>query len=315
MLTPLIRAVPVAHDLPMQFSAAFGEATPRSSPDARPRRAPLDVVDLFSGMTVAPISPESLVFAKRDGETLSLDVYRAHLSPDAGGTGAPGILVIHGGSWQSGDRTELSTLNRYLADRGYVVAAIDYRLGPRFAFPAALEDVRDAIRSLKANASLFGLDSSRLVLLGRSAGGQLALLAAYTFGDPAIRGVVAFYAPADLDYAYEHPANPAVINSRAILESYLDGSPDRVPERYRAASPIQFVGPLTPPTLLIHGGRDELVTPLQSERLAARLVEARRPSFFLRLPWATHGCDANVAGPCGQITTYAIEHFLAAVIW
>jgi acetyl esterase/lipase len=66
--------------------------------------------------------------------------------------------------------------------------------------------------------------------------------------------------------------------------------------------------------LLIHGGRDELVFPAQSERLAARLAQAQRPHYFLRLPWATHGCDVHFSGPCGQISTYVIERFLAAVM-
>jgi dipeptidyl aminopeptidase/acylaminoacyl peptidase len=83
---------------------------------------------------------------------------------------------------------------------------------------------------------------------------------------------------------------------------------------YDAASPLNFVARGTPPTLLLHGGRDELVFPAQSERLAVRLTQAGRPHLFLRLPWATHGCDVNFSGPCGQISTYAIERFLAAVL-
>ena len=65
--------------------------------------------------------------------------------------------------------------------------------------------------------------------------------------------------------------------------------------------------------LLIHGGRDNLVSPVQSERLAARLAAAGCRYFFLRLPWAMHGCDVNFSGPSGQISTYAVERFLAAV--
>jgi acetyl esterase/lipase len=66
--------------------------------------------------------------------------------------------------------------------------------------------------------------------------------------------------------------------------------------------------------LLIHGGRDELVSPRQSERLAERLAEAGVPHFVLRLPWATHAGDFNFSGPMGQISTYAVERFLAAVM-
>ena len=124
--------------------------------------------------------------------------------------------------------------------------------------------------------------------------------------------MIAFYAPADLRYGYAHPGNPAVLDGRAVLRAYLGGTPDTAPDAYDAASPIAFVGPRTPPTLLIHSGRDELVTPVQSERLAARLGEAKRPHLLLRLPWAKHGCDANFSGSSGQLSTYAIENFLAA---
>ena len=65
---------------------------------------------------------------------------------------------------------------------------------------------------------------------------------------------------------------------------------------------------------LIHGDRDDLVRAVQSERLATRLQAAGRPYYYLRLPWANHGCDVNLSGPCGQITTYAVERFLAAVV-
>ncbi|MFB3114637.1 MAG: alpha/beta hydrolase, partial [Nitrospirales bacterium] len=70
----------------------------------------------------------------------------------------------------------------------------------------------------------------------------------------------------------------------------------------------------SPPTLLIHGERDELVSPAQSDRLSRHLSQRGVPHVYLRFPWATHGCDANFNGPCGQISTFAIERFLAAVM-
>jgi acetyl esterase/lipase len=83
-------------------------------------------------------------------------------------------------------------------------------------------------------------------------------------------------------------------------------------ERFDAGSPIDFVIPGSPPTLLIHGTRDELVFAEQSRRLARRLEQAQVPHLQLELPWATHGCDSNPAGPGGQITTWAVERFLTA---
>jgi len=210
-------------------------------------------------------------------------------------------------------RTDLAPLNRYLAARGFGVAAISYRLAPDHPHPAASEDVSAAIAYLKTNAGKFGIDPSRMVLIGRSAGGQLALLEAYRGNDPAIRGVVGFYAPSDQKYGYDHPSKPRVFDSRGILEGFLGGTPATVPEAYASSSPINYVGSHTIPTLLIHGTRDELVFPAQSQRLAERLAAAGRQHLYLEIPWGRHGCDFNFSGPCGQMSTYAIERFLAAV--
>ena len=73
--------------------------------------------------------------------------------------------------------------------------------------------------------------------------------------------------------------------------------------------------PSAPPTLLIHGLHDAHVSPEESERLEAKLSQAHVKSLFLRLPWATHACDWSFSGPCGQITTYAVERFLERVMY
>jgi acetyl esterase/lipase len=310
-MTPALRAVSIARDLPSQLDGAFGP--PASIPDSpAPAAAPLVLTDLFKGVTLPAIPSTTVIYGKAGGRDSSLDLYKPPASPGSPML-RPGVLVIHGGSWQSGDNRELVPLNRYLAGQGYLVASINYRLAPEHKFPAALEDVRQAISYVKNHAADLGLDAQRLVLIGRSAGGQLAMMAAYSAGEPAIRGVVALYAPPDLRFSYTFPANPAVLDSRGMLKAYLGSDPDNMPQPYLAASPFYFVGSTTPPTLLIHGGRDELVAHEQSERLATRLASYGRRQFLLTMPWATHACDINFSGPCGQLSTYAIERFLAAV--
>lgn len=308
-LTPLLRSIPVARRLPSQLNNAFGEVPLMAGTDSQTRSTPLSARELILGVPTPSVSKKTAAYVVRDNESLTLDLFQG--SDEHAPT--PCVVVIHGGSWQNGDSTQLDPLNNYLASRGYTVAAINYRLGPEHPFPAALEDVQAAIAYLKANAAGLGLDAQHFVLLGRSAGGQLALLAAYTARDPSIRGVISLYGPADLIYAYAHPANPMVFDSRGVLEAYLGGNPDQVKSQYDAASPINFIGADTPPTLLIHGGRDELVSPVQSERLAGALERAGRPTLLVILPWATHGCDFNFSGPCGQISTFAVERFLAQV--
>lgn len=308
-LTPLARAALVAQEVPKQLAMAFGALPAAQGGSRLRRRVPLVLVDVLRGISTPRVRPMSLVYARRGTQVLRLDVYQPPQKPKD----APLLLVVHGGAWQAGDSRQLATLNAHLAGCGYVVAALNYRLLPEHPFPAAYDDVVAALAYLRENAHGLGIDARRCVLLGRSAGGQLALLVAYRANDPAICGVISFYGPTDLGYGYAHPANPAVIDSCAVLECYLGGSPTQVPNGYIAASPCSFVGPTTPPTLLIHGGRDEVVSAVQSERLQVCLTEAQRPHLFVRLPWATHGCDAHFSGPSGQISTYAIEYFLAVV--
>lgn len=308
-LTPLIRAVPVRNRLPEQFEMAFGAQGDNHSFVSRLRQSPLDYSEVFLGIDYPTIACTTVVYRIIEEDSLTLDLYR----PAPVNSASPGVVVIHGGAWQSGNSKQLPELNSYLASRGYLVAALNYRLAPFWRYPAPVEDIQMALSYLKHHATQFGLDPTRLVLLGRSAGGHLALQVAYTSNEPAIRGVISFYGPADLYYGYTHPANPLVIDSRKVLEEFLGGSPDELPEIYRRASPIHYVGASTPPTLLIHGGRDELVSPAQSRRLADRLRDRGVAHVYLEVPWATHGCDFNLSGASGQLIVYAVERFLAAV--
>lgn len=309
-LTPLLRALPVAARLPARLEQAFGTRPPRQTPQAPALKRPLSLRKLLLGIRSPRVVVSTHTYALRDGQALQLDLYQPRQRSGA----LPGVLMIHGGAWRAGTRDQLAALNRYLAARGYLVAAPSYRLAPAHIFPAALEDLQAALAFLKQQAAAFELDADRLALIGRSAGGHLALLAGYQANDPAVRGVVSFYGPADLHYGYAHPANPAVIDTRLVQEEFLGGRPEQIGDVYTSASPICAVGPDTPPTLLIHGGRDELVSPRQSERLAERLAQAGRPHLLLLLPWATHGCDANLSGPSGQLSTFAIERFLSGVM-
>jgi acetyl esterase/lipase len=99
-----------------------------------------------------------------------------------------------------------------------------------------------------------------------------------------------------------------------VLETYLGGTPANADDAYFAASPINFVTPASPPTLLIHGMNDGHVSPEESSMLEAKLQKASVKHLFVRLPWATHGCDWSFQGPCGQISTYTIEHFFERIM-
>jgi acetyl esterase/lipase len=307
MLSPLAGAFPLARRLPRDLEQAFGPG------QGGPTRAPLALADLVRAVVHTRTVPQRLPYACVNDLELSLDFYPA-LQPSAGSGLAPLVVVIHGGAWEGGDSTQLPDLNHFLAAQGYAVAALNHRLAPHYPYPAAYDDVRAALDCLKQHASELGVDAGRIVLLGRSSGGHLALLAGYRAVDPAIRGVVALYPPTDLRGCYEFPRGPHVLDGWGVLERFLGGTPAEVPQRYHEASPINYVGPSTPPTLLVHGVLDEIVGVDNSAWLAQRLRAAGRPHYFLRLPWATHGCDANLSGPSGQLCIYAIERFLDAVM-
>jgi acetyl esterase/lipase len=226
---------------------------------------------------------------------------------------APCVIVIHGGGWEDGAPGQFPALNAYLAARGYAVADIEYRLAPRWTWPAQREDVLDAMDYLTHHAAKLGIDPQRFVLLGRSAGGQIAEAVAYGAHRPAIRGCIAFYAPADMNYAYEFGRADDILNSLQLLRHYLGGTPAEARGNYDSASGILLANHESPPTLLLHGQRDELVWFRQSQRLSARLDELGVPHLFVQLPWATHAFDYNFSGPGGQISTYAVDAFLGIV--
>ena len=193
------------------------------------------------------------------------------------------------------------------------MAAISYRLAPKFQWPAQRDDVLAAIAFLKAHAAELGLDATRLILLGRSAGGQIAEAVGYTAGDPAIRGVVGLYAPSDLIFGYENAREDDILKSPALMRQFLGGTPESARANYESASALLHVGPKSPPTLLLHGTIDALAWYRHSVRLDARLAEHGVPRALVLMPWASHGFEFNLQGPGGQLTTFALEWFLARV--
>lgn len=312
VLSPIIRTIPIVDALPFQIKTSFVTKAPRESFKNALRPAPFVFTDYISGIRIPEIKVEKIIYKQPggiNGKTLDLNFYHSIVE----GKRTPCIIVIHGGGWDSGDNEQLATLNYYLAAQGYSVASIEYRLAPGNIFPAPVEDVQDAIKYLKEHSERLQIDTSNLVLLGRSAGGQIALVTAYTTNDPDIKGVVSFYAPADMIWGYSAPGNPLVLDSRFVMEQYLGGTYKEVPEVFKASSPNEFVSERCPPTLLIHGVRDEMVAFEHSRRLDHLLETAGVRHLLVTLPWATHGCDYNFNGPSGQISTYAIERFIASV--
>jgi acetyl esterase/lipase len=307
LLSSLPRAASRASTLPAELTEAFpGGHLPASAHGAPALATPFSVSALF-GLSSPGVEVESLRLEGATGVPQNVDLYRRSGSPKP----HPLIVVIHGGSWRNGDQTQLPAINRYLAARGFAVAALTYRLAPAAPYPAAIDDVVAITERLWSDAERYQINPAKTVMLGRSAGGHLALLAAYKLGRGKIRGAIAYYPPTDLLWSWEHPTNPWVLDTPEVIGGFMGGPPEELDAAYREASPHLQLSRAAPPTLLIHGEGDELVFAEQSRFTKAKLDELAVPSFALLLPWATHGCDANLAGPSGQLSTFAIERFLA----
>jgi acetyl esterase/lipase len=279
---------------------------------------------LLSRIDTGPAAPDqTLSYATAGGQPLALDVYR----PPAGKPGqpVPAVIVIHGGGWSSGDKGETPLASRWLSEHGFAVFDVQYRIKPQPNWKTALGDVKCAIGWVKANAARAGvtIDPARITLLGRSAGGHLALLAAYTPDDPAlppscpakdvrVSAVAAYYAPTDLVWGYSRPANVKVYDTTARLRDFLGGTPDTAAEAFRQASIVNRVPKQGPRTLLVHGGRDQFVSPQHVDRLLPHLKAAGVPHETVLIPYGQHGFDYVVGGLGGQIVESALLTFLRA---
>jgi acetyl esterase/lipase len=270
----------------------------------------LPAKDHFVGFPGAHLSTH--IFSSFDGNDLRLDVCPPTVKNENNGAA---VIVVHGGSWSGGTRSDFPRWNKWLAAQGYTVFDIDYRLAqPNYL--TATEDVKTAVRWVKTHSQEFGIDPERIALLGRSAGGHLALQAAYSAAGEAerVRAVVSFYAPIDLLWAYGIPANKKVHDGPMALINFLGGRPgesDEMRERYLSASSISHVTESTPPTFLAHGGRDRVVYWKNMHRLKEKLDGAQVPHEIYLIPYGQHGFDYNINGWGSQATASLMLRFLA----
>ncbi|MET9433896.1 alpha/beta hydrolase [Streptomyces sp. NPDC006551] len=206
----------------------------------------------------------------------------------------PLVLFVHGGAWRRGRRDDMGMRTRHwnptpfarIAAAGLAVACVDYRLSGEATFPAPLDDLRAALRWLTLRSEELGLDTTRTVVWGESAGGHLASLLALSHADPPPAGAVIWYAPSDLTAARGCFTPEDAATPEALL---LGAAPSAVPGRARAASPLAHVHSGAPPFLLVHGDEDTMVDRSHSQSLAAALEGAGSPVELCTVTGADHG--------------------------
>ena len=200
------------------------------------------------------------------------------------------IILIHGGGWSSGDKADFTpfvdTLRRRLP--GYAIFNINYRLaaGTTNLFPTQENDVKAAVEFIYGKRNDYYI-SDKYVLLGNSAGGHLSLLQAYKYITPVkIKAVVDFYGPTDLVDMYNNPAS--IFSPPAALAAVVGATPASNPVIYQQSSP-NFVSAQSPPTIILQGGIDILVSPSQSSTLNNRLQTAGVIHQYVFYPTENHG--------------------------
>ena len=262
-----------------------------------------------------------------------------------------GLIFLHGSGWHYADK-DFGTRHffRHLAAQGHVIADLAYTLAPQADLFGMLGDVKRAVCWMKANAGKLGLDARRIVLCGGSAGGQLALLAAYTpnhprldpvdlSGDTSVRGVISYYGPPDLTVQFDRFAELpglsgrnrfermvmrylearfgfAVVPVHGLLPGFLGGTPAQVPELYALGSPCSHLDRHCPPTLLLQGAHDFSGAAPQVRKLYAALKGLGCPAFLFELPGTEHGFDLYKPrwSPAAQAATYVTERFLSSLV-
>lgn len=272
---------------------------------------------LLAQQPAAPVIPDNLsyeagvAYAQADPQQV-MDIVRPRDNQRH-----PAILCIHGGGFRAGSRKGYLAQCVRLAQHGYVAVTADYRLAPGAQFPAAVNDVKAAVRYLRANAARLGIDPDRIGTMGGSAGGHLALFLGVTGGVAQFEGdgpnrdqssrvscVVSYFGPSDLTKSYGRSVDAA-----DVLPLFLGGDVNHARLRHIQASPLYWVTPEAAPTLAIQGTKDRYVNYEQSVWIIDRLLAAGVEAELETIAGADHGFKGADAEHAEQLMiTYFDRH-------
>ena len=234
----------------------------------------------------------NVVYGTGAGEELQLDM----ASPKGLDHPVPAVVVIHGGGWMGGKRQDMAQVMERIARHGYVAATVSYRLAPEHRFPCQVEDVKCAVRHLRANAEALNIDPDRIGAIGVSAGAHLAMMLGTMDsadgmegegGNPdqssKVQAVVSFVGPVNL-------VMPSYTETQErILEAFFGGKPLHKQADCRRASPLTYVNKGDAPMLLFFGSKDPLISVSQAYEISDAMTEAEIPGRVEVLVGAEHG--------------------------
>ncbi len=233
-----------------------------------------------------------VVYGTGGGEPLTLNLAR----PEKSDGPRPCIVLIHGGAWRAGNKAGHDPQTWQFVQRGYVSVTVGYRFCPKHRFPAQVEDVKCAVRFLRANAEKFGIDKNRIGAIGFSAGAHLSMMLGVMDKSDGLEGdggwpdesskvqaVVSYFGPTDL----LAPDIPDL--SKPLVKDFVGGSAEEKPDDCKRASPLTYVTAGDAPTLLFQGTKDPLVPHTQAFKMVDALSAAGVPGRAELIVGAGHG--------------------------
>ncbi|SNR44980.1 alpha/beta hydrolase [Flavobacterium sp. ov086] len=236
----------------------------------------------------------NLVYNQKQNRALHLDAYfykKEKLNP--------AVIMIHGGGWRSGNKSQMQVIAQEIASKGYSCFAIEYRLSLEAKYPEGIYDIKNAIKFIKDNAKKFHVDPNKIAILGCSSGGQMAALIGTTNGDLAFEDALnksksssKVNAIIDVDgiLAFKHPES----KEGEMASFWLKGTYEENPENWKNASALSHTNKNTPPILFInssfdrfHAGRDDMITILKESGIynEVKTIEKSPHSFWFFQPW------------------------------
>lgn len=254
----------------------------------------LDLIETEPDVPDNILVTKNIEYKNIDSISLQLDLYKLKNLQ----TPAPAMIFIHGGAWRSGKRSDYLPYLIDYAKKGYITITVSYRLVKEAIFPAAVQDVNCAVKWIRSHSEEYGIDADKMVLIGGSAGGHLAMMVGYGGNESLfdescsientskVKAIIDLYGPTDLTTPY---AKGTYQTKDFIGSSYEDK-----PQLYKLASPKTYISPDDPPTLIFQGTIDSLVPVSQSDSLDIWLSRAGVPHEYHRLKGWPHTMDLSV---------------------